>query len=73
MLQVQHPSVPDHTGAAPLTELFASSALFSIRPCSRAEATSWAESRWVTGKHEHSIAELESAVDAYIYEDEDDF
>lgn len=46
MLQVQHPSLPDHADVGPLTEIFAATAIFSIRPCSRADATRWAESRW---------------------------
>ena len=73
-------TTPDHEGAGPLTELFGPTAIFSIRPCSREDATRWAESRWRRPiSPDPSLAELE-AVDATLvdddhqdYYDEEDF
>lgn len=38
LLAIEHPTQKDHTGEAPLTELYAPSAIFGIRPCSEDEA-----------------------------------
>lgn len=69
MLQVQHPSLGDHSGTGPLTEMFAATAIFSIRPCSREEATRWAESRWRRSVDpEPSYAELVDYIDDEVDE-----
>lgn len=73
MLQVQHPSMPDHDDKQPLTELFSASAIFSIRPCSREDATRVAEARWRRLTPEPTLAELESTVDAYVIDEDDDW
>lgn len=38
LLRIEHPTARDHTGEEPLTEYYAPSAIFSIRPCSQEEA-----------------------------------
>lgn len=37
-LMIEHPSAVDHTGEEPLTEYYAPSAIFAIRPCSHEQA-----------------------------------
>lgn len=69
MLRIEHPTIADHDDAGPLTELYAQGAQFSIRPCSRAVATEWAENRWrqpITAVP--ALAELE-AVNPIAYDD----
>lgn len=46
LLRIEHPHRPDHTGEEPLTEYYAPSAIFSIRPCSADEATAVAARSW---------------------------
>lgn len=46
LLCIEHPTERDHTGEAPLTELYAPSALFGIRPCSEEEAIAVAGWAW---------------------------
>jgi hypothetical protein len=66
--------MPDHDGTGPLTELFGPTAIFSIRPCSREEATRCAEARWRhPPRPAPSVAELESAVDADVIDDDHDY
>ncbi len=68
LLRIQHPSLPDHDGAGPLTELYSSSALFSVRPCARDTATRWAETHWCAPK-ESAMVQLTAAADVI----DDDF
>jgi hypothetical protein len=46
LLRIEHPSRADHTGAGQLTEYYAPSAIFSIRPCSAEEAAVVAGWAW---------------------------
>lgn len=46
LLAIEHPTQKDHTGEAPLTELYAPSAIFAIRLCSQDEATAVAGWAW---------------------------
>lgn len=46
LLAIEHPTQPDHTGEAPLTELYAPAAIFAIRLCSEEEATAVAGWAW---------------------------
>lgn len=72
MLRVQHPTMPDHAELGPLTECFGSAAIFGIRPCSREEATQWAEARWRSPQLATAMAELESIHELDDWEDEND-
>lgn len=46
MLRIEHPTRADHTGEEPLTEYYAPTAIFAIRPCSPEEATTVAGWAW---------------------------
>jgi hypothetical protein len=46
LLRIEHPTASDHSGAEPVTEYYASSAIFAIRPCSRDEAVQVASWAW---------------------------
>lgn len=71
MLRVQHPSVPDHEKAGPLTELYGPGSLFCVRPCSREEATRFAEARWRgQPRPVPVVAELAAVADAYVEEED---
>lgn len=73
MLRIEHPTVADHTGEEPLTEYYAPSAIFAIRPCSQDDAIKFAESYW-RGKVADRPAlapALEELIDVDV-EDEDE-
>lgn len=70
MLRIQHPTVPGPGDTEPLTEFYASGALFSVRPCTRQTASEWAEARWRSARPSLAIGELE-AVPAELVDDED--
>jgi hypothetical protein len=46
LLRIEHPERVDHTGDAMLAEYYAPAAIFSIRPCSKEEATKVATWAW---------------------------
>jgi hypothetical protein len=46
LLRIEHPTRTDHTGTEPLTEFYAASAIFAIRPCSRDECEKVAGWAW---------------------------
>lgn len=46
MLRIEHPTRADHSGDEPLTEYYAPSAIFAIRPCSQQEAADVASWAW---------------------------
>lgn len=46
LLRIEHPSLADHTGDEPLTEMYAPAAIFAIRPCSFEEAAAVAKWAW---------------------------
>lgn len=74
LLRIEHPSRVDHTGEEPLTELYAPSAIFAIRPCSEEEAAKVAGWAWAEApalSRAPLPAELEEMVDA-IDDDPDD-
>lgn len=69
LLRIEHPTRADHSGAEPLTEYYAPSAIFSIRPCSQEEATKVAGWSWAEPA---SRLALSPALEAFVDEDEDD-
>jgi hypothetical protein len=69
LLRIQHPSVADHDKTGPLTECYGPAALFSVRPCSRDEATDWAERRWRTSRPTPTFGEIR-ALDAADIDDD---
>lgn len=72
LLRIQHPTVADHDGQEPLTECYSPSALFSIRPCSREQATQWAEARWQRNTPTPALGELTAVADSDLWTDTDD-
>lgn len=72
LLQVEHPTLPDHTGVVPLHEWYGPGSVFSIRPCDRQTAQEWAENRWRSSRPAQALAELDSIADVDVI-DEDDY
>lgn len=69
MLRIEHPTLTDSSGAEPLTEYYAPSAIFCIRPCTQDEAT--VAARWWRGSEPEPLR-LSPAFDELIDEDEPD-
>lgn len=76
LLRIEHPSRADHSGSEPLTEYYAPSALFSIRPCSQEEAERVAAWSWPDPDRKAigpALApELDEYVDADVEDDDED-
>lgn len=72
MLRIEHPSRADATGEEPLTEYYAPTSLFAIRPCTRDEAV--AANRWTWDRDITRVTpELPAAtVGADILDDDDE-
>jgi hypothetical protein len=79
LLKIEHPTEKDHTGEAPLTEYYAASAIFSIRPCSEEESIEAArwwrrpgtdEPRALAPAFESLVDDIE---DVDVDDDEDEF
>lgn len=72
-LRIEHPSAADHTGEEPVTEYYAPSSIFAIRPCSHEQAI-------IAAKYWRPIESgppalgpgLEELVDAEIVDDFDE-
>lgn len=71
MLRIEHPTLADHTGEEPLTELYAPSAIFAVRLCSRDEALSIATWCWKRPSFDSRPA-LPSALDGVEDVDDDE-
>lgn len=71
-LRIEHPTLADHTSAAPLTEFYSAESIFAIRPCSmeevKAAALYW---RSTPSSPPALSAEYESLVDEP--DDDDDY
>lgn len=68
LLRIEHPTRADHTGEEPLTEYYAGTAIFAVRPCSRDEAERVAQ--WAWPELSRQVPELPSAAEAHIYDDD---
>ena len=77
LLRIEHPSRADHTGAEPLCEYYAASAIFAIRPCSRDDAEkvaawAWAAPMPARGELSPAFADLVDDEDDDMGPDDDD-
>jgi hypothetical protein len=68
LLRIEHPTAADHTGEEPLAELYAPSAIFAIRPCSRETAEIVAGWAWRTSDDRPALA----AALAEVVDDDDE-
>jgi hypothetical protein len=73
LLRIEHPTRTDHTGAEPLAEYYAPSAIFAIRPCSEEDATKIAEWAWPAPRTTPSLGpEFAELVEPDDDEDDED-
>lgn len=73
MLRIEHPIRADHTGDEPLTEYYAPTAIFAIRPCSQDEAEEVALWAWAAPRAMPELSPaFDALVDAEIVDDDED-
>lgn len=70
MLRIEHPSLANSFGEGPLTEYYAPSAIFCIRPCSQDEAI--AAARWWRAPEPAQPLQLSPVLDDLVDKDDDD-
>jgi hypothetical protein len=68
-LRIEHPTLTDETGDEPLTEYYAPTSLFAIRPCSQEAATRAAATCWPGPR---PLGALAPVLEERVYDEDDD-